>query len=323
MYSDIGLLHSVTIKDKDSFDFTGMNVLSITLKNAKYKNSKIVGLFDLCLPYGKAIEKYNSINLYSSDKALLFLDVRKFYLSLYLPFADITMGRQIINFGKGFVFSPIDVFSVIELNDMMLRRSGSDIVSVHFPLSDLTGVDMISGLPNSDGQYSMAVKLFSSIKNFDFSFVTLYRDKGYKNEIKSEVIGGLTLKGDLGIGLYSELVGHYTIDEGETLVEIMGGIDYSIRNKWLFIIEYLFKSKEYQFSKWGENNIFGSVQYTVNELASVSANIMYDFQHEIAQGSVQWRYNILQNVNTTIHVNGIDNGPGSFLQYALRVEVKF
>ena len=334
MYSDMGLIHRVTGWDNDKFDFTGMNVLSVTMKNVKYQNSRIVGLFDLCLPYGKAIEKFTNglsdssginglINLYSFEKALLFLNIRKFYLSLYLPFVDITMGRQIINFGKGIVFSPIDVFSVIELNDIKLRRSGSDIVSVHFPLSDLTGVDLISGLPSFDGQYSMAVKFFSSIKNFDFSLVALYRDAGHKNEIKSEVIGGVSFKGDLGIGLYSEFVGHYVINEGETIVEIMGGIDYSIRNKWIFIIEYLVKSKHFPFSIWGKNNIFGSVQYTMNELTSINANVMYNFQYEITQGSVQWRYNLLQNVDIAFYINGIDNVSGSFLQYNLRVDVKF
>ncbi len=338
MYTDLGLLHTVHSGKKDDVDFAGMSVLSLTMKNTNRKFGKVEGLFDLFVPYGKTIARYvpdlsdssdndeslsNLFELFSFGKAPLLLDVRKLYLSVYLPFADITIGRQIINFGKGFVFSPIDVFSAVELNDINLRRSGSDIVNIRIPFSDLAGLDLITELPFLDENYSVAAKLFATFFDFDFSLIGLFRDAGTREDLENETVFGLTFKGDLEIGLYGELVGHYLTDSRDSFFEGMAGIDYSIRNKWYFMLEYLYKQYDWRYSIWGEHNIFGSVRYTINELTNVSGNVIYNFEHESTLGILQWYYNILQNVNTVVYIQGSDNAIGQSLIYALRVEVKF
>lgn len=338
MYTDLGLIHTVYSSKKDEVGFAGMSVLSINMKNTNRKFGKVEGLFDIFVPYGKTIERYvpetsdssdtgvavmDLIKAFSFGKTPVLFNVRKLYLSVYLPFADITMGRQIINFGKGFVFSPIDVFSTVELYDINLRRNGSDIVNISFPFSVLAGLDLIAELPFPDKSYSAAAKLFATFFDFDFSLIGMYRNVGKQENSDNETVVGLTFKGDVEIGLYGELVGHYLPDSHEKFFEGMAGADYSIRNKLYFMVEYLYKQYDWRYTNWGEHNIFGSIRYTINELTNISANIIYDFQHETTLGIIQWYYNILQNVNTIVYIQGTDSSNGQFLMYTLRVEVKF
>jgi hypothetical protein len=89
------------------------------------------------------------------------------------------------------------------------------------------------------------------------------------------------------------------------------------------VAEYLYKQHAWQQSVWGEHNAFGLVRYTINDLMHVSIHAMYDFQHATALGTCQWFYNMLQNVNTSLYIQGTDSAQGQFLLYALRVEVRF
>ena len=335
MYTDLGLLHTIHSSSKDEVDFAGMSVLSVNLKNTNRKFGKVEGLFDVIIPYGSMIERYipDSIGsdsslldlykLFSFGKAPALLDIRKLYLSMYLPFVDITIGRQIINFGKGFVFSPIDVFSSVELFDINYGRRGTDIANIRIPFSDLAGLDITTELPFIDDNFSTALKLFATFFDFDFSLVGMYRNADTRADFEDEAIIGLTFKGDMEIGIYGEVVTHVLTDSKDVFFEGMLGADYSIKDKWYFVAEYLYKQYNWSNSIWGEHNLFGSIRYNINDIINVSGNVIYDFQHEATIGILQWYYNILQNVNTIIYIQGTDNAMDQFLMYALRAEVRF
>ncbi len=338
MYTDLGLLHTLHSSSEDEAEFAGMSVLSLNLKNTNRTYGKVEGLFDVIIPYGIMIERYipdisDSIDadsslldlykLFSFGNAPVLLDLRKLYLSMYLPFADITIGRQIINFGKGFVFSPIDVFSSVELYDINFKRRGTDIVNIRVPFSDLAGLDLTAELPFIDEHFATAAKLFATLFDFDFSLIGMYRYAGTNEELDNEAVVGLTFKGDVEIGLYGETVVHFIPDSDDFFFEGMLGADYSIKDKWYFMAEYLYKQYNWSNSIWGEHNLFGSIRYNINDIMNISGNVIYDFERESTLGILQWYYNILQNVNTVVYIQGTDNSFGQYLMYALRAEVKF
>lgn len=340
LYTDLGLLHTVRRTGKDEAVFAGMSVLSLDLKNTNHTFGKVEGLCDIMIPYGMTINRFTPadtdtsvhdknleqlIVLYSFGKAQLLLDLRKLYLSFYLPFADVTIGRQIVNFGTGTAFSPIDVFSFVELTDINLRRRGTDIFSIRIPFADLAGIDVMAQMPFLNETYSVAAKLYATLSDFDFSCIGIFRDNSHsENTAENEAVAGLTFKGDIAlIGIHGEAVGHYLADSRNIYLEGMLGADYSINKKWFFAAEYLYKQYNWQNCVWGEHNAFGSVRYAINDLMNISTRLLYDFQRESILGTIQWYYNILQNVNTTAYVQGTDTAGGQFLLYALRVQVNF
>ena len=79
---------------------------------------------------------------------------------------------------------------------------------------------------------------------------------------------------------------------------------------------------------WGKHNGFASVTYRINDLMNISANAIGNFSDEVTVGTVQYYYNILQNVDATVYVRGYDGGADGLptfpdLEYAVRLEVKF
>jgi hypothetical protein len=337
IYSDLGVYHTWEPETEDTFDFAGRTTLNLGFVNTNRRVAKMETDLDVFLLYGAQAEHFMAqyadtgidinavekvVSLFSLGGSPVLFDVRKMYCSLYFPFADITIGRQIINFGKGIVFSPIDVFSSVELTDIMLRRRGSDIVAATIPLGALSGMDAVVQLPFADAPVSSALKLYASLFSVDFSAVGIYKYANSGVRADDEAIVGLTAKGDLEIGLYGEAVAHL-LDMGESLYpEAMLGADYSIQNRWFFALEYLYK--DYRLSsRWGEHNLFGQIQYSINDLMNVSALALYDFERDAAMGMVQYFYNILQNANTLVYIRGYDNLGPYDLEYALRVEVLF
>ena len=206
-----------------------------------------------------------------------------------------------------------------EFNTLIL----SDTHSASFSwLRDASRV-IFSPFPFIDDNFSTAIKLFATFFDFDFSLIGIYRNAGTDADFEDEAVVGLTFKGDMEIGFYGEAVTHILPDSDDALFEGMLGTDYSIKDKWYFVTEYLYKQYDWRNSIWGEHNLFGSIRYNINDIMNVSGNVIYDFQHEATLGIVQWYYNILQNVNTIFYIQGTDSFNGQFLMYALRAEVKF
>jgi hypothetical protein len=330
LYSDFGLFHYMRDQGDDSAAFSGVGVLATRFKNVNREYAKVEGDFEFILPYGAAAGLFPQADsgltsgpspLFESGATPLVLDMRKLYLEAYLPYADIAIGRQIVNFGSGFLFSPIDVFSTVQLSDLNFRRNGSDVACVRLPLGDLAGIDAIAEAPVGDNEHSSATRLFANIAGWDMSAVGLYRHRS------DELIVGATFKGDALAGLYGELVEHRTIGTGNRYFEGMIGADYSIRNIWFFNAEYLYRDcSSDSLSLWGRNNLYSSIQFAPNELTRLAATIIHQFEEQLTIGMVSWYYSLLQNADLTAYVRGYDNLPSTGapdLQYSVRIEVKF
>ncbi len=339
MYADLMLLHDYREQTEDEADFSGTNRLSLTFRNTNRRYGKVEGDLDVLMLYGAAAKQIipestsalesrandAPVHLFSLGAAPLLLDLRKLYLAFYLPFADVAVGRQIVNFGKGFVFSPIDVFTAVDVFDLDLRRRGSDVATVRVPFGALAGLDATVELPVADNGFSTAAKVFATLGSFDWSLVGIYRHPGDKAPAAREGVVGATFKGDAFVGLYGELVARFVEDERDVYSEAMLGVDYSINNRWIFRAEYLYSDYRWAQRTWGEHNVFVSAQYLPNDLLSLSASLLYDFEHESALGTALARYNARQNVNLEAYVRGFSGFPQLpyDFAYGIRTEVAF
>lgn len=287
-------------QDKNQIDsavsFAGVNMLALEVKTSQLKMAKIEGMLDIYQLYGKNAEYLYgampaAVTSFTSD-APIKLDLRTLYGALYLPWADVTIGRQIVNYGKGMLFSPLDVFSTVNLLELSLKRSGSNIAMAAIPIGDLSGVDVVSEFPVGDNDYASSVRGFTTIKGWDFSTVGIYRHQSQK------VTGGIAFKGDLEVGVTGELVAHYGFETDKIRFEAMTGVDYSFQNRVFLTTEYWYRSEETSFPIYGEHNLFGSVQYVINDLTSVSMIVIAAIPEKHTLATLQYQYNILQSVDT-------------------------
>ena len=131
------------------------------------------------------------------------VELRKLYLDVFTSLADISLGRQIINFGVGTLFSPIDAFTVPLLSDLNYVRTGSDVVRLDAQFNDVSGLEAVSTIAGSFSALTSALKLYSNVFDFDIAGVGMYR--GARNE----VLAGAYFKGDIELGVYGEAVEHF------------------------------------------------------------------------------------------------------------------
>jgi hypothetical protein len=324
------------------FDVAGTNLLTLNAQNTASSHLKFDASADLWLllgAYADAFRKADSppgAAVLQSPSAALVLDIRKLYGALYLPFADFSLGRQIISFGEGLVFSPIDVFSSVNILDLSLRRRGSDVARVRVPLSDLSGVDAIVKISSRADGVAGAIKAYGHAGSFDMAGVGIYQGAN------REYITGLEFKGDLVAGVYGELVEHWRYGGYRSFIGMLGA-DYSIGDDWYFTAEYLYNERPQAASGPAQFSIlqtnvtlshnhygFGMVRFKINDLMNVSLSAIADISAKSGVYTGQYSYNVLQNATIIAYVQGYPASstglvpvPYGVVTYGLRVTVAF
>lgn len=157
-------------------------------------------------------------------------DIRKLYVSVFTEFADISAGRMIVNYGRGTVFSPVDLFSSADLSDpaASVGRTGTDALRVLLPFGDFSGMELVSAFSERPRDATAGGRVYGNIAGWDLAF-SAFRDGG--------AFFGIDLKGDAVAGVSAEAAAR--VEERGTRFRLMAGLDYSIGGEWLFDLEYL------------------------------------------------------------------------------------
>jgi hypothetical protein len=123
----------------------------------------------------------------------------------------------------------------------------------------------------------------------------------------------------------------------------MLGVDYSIANEWYFTGEYLYNEWPQtpvgpaQFSLLQTNialahNHYGFLlaRYKINDLMDISASAIADITAKSGIVTAQYSYNILQNADLIVYVQGLPSSTNGLLPlpygemiYGVRVKVAF
>lgn len=285
-----------------SISFSGTNMLTLNVKTPQLTSAKVEGLMDLYQVYGGYAGLLSSAMEGQTFEAFggrapILIDVRMLYGALYLPWADITLGRQIVNYGKGMLFSPLDAFSTVNLFELSFKRSGSDIAMAAIPLGTVSGIDLVTEFPIEGNDYATAGRFFTTLSGWDLSATGIYR------HLSREAVGGVAFKGDLVAGVTGELMGGYDRDREEWRFEAMGGIDYSLlQNTWVVGAEYYYRFDDRPHYLYDRHNLFGSLQYVINDLMNVSLVFIGAFPAENIIMTAQYAWSMLQSVNVQFYL---------------------
>jgi hypothetical protein len=293
---------------KDQFNFTGNGILTLNARNKDNSSIKVEGSADIIMLYGAGAnlipQGQRSLLLSSTEGSVLF-DLRKLYAGF---FGDALVGRQIINFGQGLVFSPIDVFSSVNVFELAFKRSGSDVARLRVPFSPTMGAEATVGLATA-GKTLAALKVYGNYCGVDVAAIGIYRGAA------DEAIAGLTFKGDLVAGVYGEVAGHVNTENRHRYVDAMLGADYSINAIWFFNVEYLYDASpdSSDISPLaqvglggggisGGHSGYASVRYVFNEITSVGIAGVVDPEKRLGFATGQFSRDILQNATMIAYV---------------------
>ncbi|TFG81218.1 MAG: hypothetical protein E4H20_10270 [Spirochaetales bacterium] len=203
------------------------------------------------------------------------LELKKLYLSIYTQHADLSAGRMIINYGRGTVFSPVDLFSSVDTADLGLGRLGTDALRVLLPLGSFSGLDLVAALGDASGAALAGGRLYGNSAGVDFG-VSLFGDGLADGD--GDLVAAMDFKGDLELGISAEAVARVPFAEwvprsGDAVYSLMLGADYSLGGEWLFDLEYLWNLRagsEFAVGSFrSEHNLFSSLSWQPDELTAL------------------------------------------------------
>ncbi|WP_394834241.1 hypothetical protein LVJ94_47860 [Pendulispora rubella] len=189
-------------------------------------------------PFGP--QRYRALNLTgvwaSSDQAAAAVFVDRLSMKLALPWFDVTVGRQPINFSKAYFWSPLDLFLPFSPRTIDREyKGGIDALRVDVPLGEASGINVVAA-PGSQLRFDPAtatlvtpsfaevdldasaaiVRGFTNVRGFDFSL------QG------GSIVGGWHVGGGvageiLGIGVRAEAAYFVSRDTSTLALPAAGG----------------------------------------------------------------------------------------------------
>jgi hypothetical protein len=330
-----------------TLSYAGFARAEVNALNANRENAKIEADLVMTLYYGAYADAYLApadafgLGVIPALSTALSLDVRKLSLTLYLGPVDLTLGRTIVNWGYGQVFSPTDAFTSVDLTDISLRRTGSDVLVADMYLSDVTGLSLVASPTTDMSGFRSGLKFFTNLLGFDVSVLSSYRNTD------EDLMAGSAIKGSVppwGIGLTLEGVRHVVGWGEDGWFEAMAGLDYSFFDRALILAaEYYYNehpldaaaltpvelaSLDRVFLR--EQYAFFSATVLIQEVFSIHASALLDIQDLTMIDSLDASWNVFDTatVSWTVRwlmgdINGAAPAEQGTWEYGISAAMKF
>jgi len=167
-------------------------------------------------------------------------------VSIFLPFADITVGRQAISFGKAYFWNPLDIFSPFSATQFDRDyKNGVDAFKIDIPITDNGGFTLVASgshkdaAPNKSRWYSSAVigRLDWTIANWDLSLQGGKKFGGY--QVGAASSGELF---EIPLRLEAAYFEPDKDDDFERYASVVVGTGYRFENSLSIEIEYFYNA---------------------------------------------------------------------------------
>jgi hypothetical protein len=214
--------------------------------------------------------------------------IRTLYLKLDFDRASLTAGRQVVNYGRGALWSPTDIFTELDLTGLSPVRRGSDALRLVMPLGATEGCDIVAapGAALADGRY--ALRLRGLLGGVDGAVMAARDGAG--------TVLGADIKADLEIGFYGEAAYELHDSGASGTLKAAAGADYSFGD---FIV-----AAEYYYNGGGEecdplfpgsHNAYGSITWRATELFALTGSAVWDASGGTGTGTLLADISATQN----------------------------
>ncbi|MBN2408043.1 MAG: hypothetical protein JXJ19_10150 [Elusimicrobia bacterium] len=198
-----------------------------------------------------------------------------------LPFkyADLTLGKQQVALGTGYVWNPTDIFNKKDIIDPSGEQPGHNLYRAYLPVYSRYGLVVIYGPGENDEDSCRLLRLKGGAGHFDYSFIGIRKRTdvadyvNFSTERQKRELVGADLAGELlGLGVWGEYAYNY-IDGDPEFSEWVSGADYTLKSGVYMLAEYYRNS-----SKSGDKDGYTAgdwLGYVTGESKSVSRSQLY------------------------------------------------
>ncbi|MEI6388946.1 MAG: hypothetical protein WCQ50_20225 [Spirochaetota bacterium] len=209
----------------------------------------------------------------ATDEAAVSFRLRTLWARLDLGELRIQAGRQVINHGRGELWSPADIFSQFDLSGVSPERLGTDALRASLSLGGLSTLEAVAA-PGSDpakGRY--AARLSGNALGLDGSILAAWEGKGSST---GRIVAAADCKFDLGAGFYAEAAASFDprasapFDSAEPRLAL--GFDWSFGD-FIVASEYYWNGRGAKSDPaWpGRHWLFASLAWSLSDRARLAA----------------------------------------------------
>jgi hypothetical protein len=271
------------------------------------------------------------------DYYVLSFDDRNFldnaYIRLSLKHLDLTLGKQQISLGTGYIWNPTDIFNVKELFDPTYEQPGHNALRLDVPLGAVSTFTALFS-PEDDWQNSgKLLQIKSQIAHFDFTLIAIEKVWRYHDYTqtdpetmyflelpeKRQLLGASTAGDLFGFGLWAEYA-YNLMEVSEDFYELVVGMDYTFNFQTYIMFEYYRNTlgktdfTEYTLNDWmrvlameqksiTRDQLYAFITHPVSDLMSLGVSTIYS----ISDGSLALvptlNYSLSDNVELFAYLN--------------------
>ena len=238
--------------------------------------------------------------------------VRTLYAKLDLDWASFTAGRQVLNYGRGALWTPTDIFTELDLSGISPVRRGTDAVRIVVPLDVTAGLDLAAAPTTSPGNGRYAARLGGLLGDVEAA-VMAARDGSGKSWL-----AGADFKADVVVGLYGDAIYAQPDSGGWGTVRAAVGADWSFGD-FIIAAEYYYNgggsSSDVLYP--GTHNAYGSVTWKASELFVLSLTGVLDIAGGAGTGTLLAQISAAQNADVTAYLQAARGSGGYGLSYGV------
>ncbi len=322
------------------------NKLRVDLKSDITDNITFAANFDYIHYLGKTewdVLDFLSEDLVSTipkDMQILYIipfSNEAFLDNAYLRFSsesfDLTVGKQQISLGTGYVWNPTDVFNIKDVLDPTYEQPGHTALRVDVPVSSKY---TLSALYSPEETWEKSIKLLQfkgAISHFDYHIIAVERvwpfhdytefdiaNRNFRDvSEKRKIFGGSTVGELVGLGVWAEYA-YSWMEKSDNFYELVLGGDYTFDFQTYVMMEYyrntLGKSdyKDYDINDWMRflaaeqkaicrDQAYVFVQHPATDLLNVGLQTIYCISDSSLAFVPTLGYSISDNVEIYAYLN--------------------
>jgi len=263
------------------------------------------------------------------------------YLKLSFKHFDLTVGKQQISLGTGYVWNPTDVFNIKELFDPTYEQPGHNALRLDVPLGSMYTLTALFSPEDTWKNSAKLIQLKGRISHFDYSLIRIEKiwrfhdytqfDDENMNFLelpgKRKLLGASTAGELLGLGVWAEYAYswmEYSEDFQEYAAgdfsELVVGTDYTFNFQTYMMIEYYRNTlgktdyEQYNLNDWmrmitleqkaiSRDQIYVFFQHPATDLMSVGISTIYSISDNSLALVPTLSYSLSDNVEIFAYLN--------------------
>jgi hypothetical protein len=250
----------------------------------------------------------------------------------FKPF-DLTLGKQQISLGTGYVWNPTDVFNIKDVLDPTYEQPGHTALRTDIPLNSAYTLTALYSPEETWVKSTKLLQLKGTISHFDYNIIAVerlwpfhdYTEFDYENmnfvdvSEKRKMLGGSTVGELLGLGVWVEYA-YSWMEKSDDFYELVIGGDYTFDFQTYVMMEYyrntLGKSdyKDYDINDWMRfltseqkaicrDQAYLFAQHPATDLLNIGFQTVYCFSDNSAAFVPTLIYSLSDNVDVYAYLN--------------------